>query len=112
MTDAELREYFTDIVAELRELRRLVEHPSTQDGAARLYLALAEHLDSDDPCFDREEPFEWARHDAELTAALEALGLHTPKALGYFLRDRVGRDIAGFTVLRDGRCWRLALCCR
>lgn len=95
------------MVAELRELRRLVEHPAAVDHAARLFLALANFLSADDTYFDKEEPFEWARDDAELSAALEALGLHEPADLGYWLRSRKGAESAGYRIVRDGRGWRM-----
>jgi hypothetical protein len=109
MTDEELREFMRDVIAELRELRRLVAHPSAQDRAARLYLRLAALLDADDAFFKKEDVFGLARNDAELTAALEALGLSEPNALAYFFRSRAGRAIAGYCVLRSGRGWRMQM---
>ena len=78
------------MAAELRELRRLPEHPSAKDGAARLLLAWAEHVETEDPTFDNEDVFDASRCDAELSAALEALGLQEPAALGYWFRDLRG----------------------
>ena len=118
MTDEELRAHFArlheaqaDTVRELAELRRLVEHPSAEDRAARLVRALAANLDADDTSFDKETPFAWARDDFELARALEALALDTPGRLGYWLRERkrVNRDIAGYRIRYDDvrRLWWL-----
>ena len=43
-------------------------------------------------------------------AALEALGLSEPAALGYWLRERKGHEIAGYRIIRDGRGWRMEPC--
>jgi hypothetical protein len=110
IADEELRAFMVDVIAELRELRRLVERPTAVDHAARLFLALANILNADDTYFEREEPLEWARDNAELSAALEALGLHDPADLGYWLRGRKGHESAGYRIVREGRGWRMEAC--
>lgn len=106
-----LAEGLRDVVAEMRELRRLVERPpaAAQDRDGRFVLALAGCMGADALPFKPEEVLDAARHDAALAAAMEALGLRSGAALGYWLRARRGRVIAGFRICRDEerRLWWL-----
>jgi hypothetical protein len=99
----------------LRELRRLVERPAAQDRDSRLVLALAAWMEPEalELPFDRDEVIEAARSDANLTAALEALGLRSAKALAYWLRSQRDRAVAGFVIRRHDqrrRTWTLERC--
>ena len=110
-----IAEGFRDLVVEMRELRQLIQRPSSSDRDSRLVLALAAWMEPEalELPFEREEVVEAARSDAELRNALDALRLSTPKALGYWLREHRDRAIAGFTLRRDDarrRTWRLEQC--
>jgi len=117
VTDEELRAHFArlgqgqaDIVAELRELRQLLVHPSAQERAERLFRAMSEHVGPDEPFFDTDIVFAAARDDFELSSALAALGLENSGQLGYWLRSRSGRAFAGLSVERNGRGWKMSAC--
>jgi hypothetical protein len=107
-----LEEGFADVVAELRELRQLVERRASspaEDRDARLILALVDWMEADfELPFDAPEVLEVT--DPNVREALQALGLTTPEALGYWLRQRKKQEIAGFRIRRVGRAWCLERC--